>query len=64
MCDIDQYCEPHLEEYEIELGYKAVWISIDEAIENNILKMNKLTENDYTGVLKRELRILEELKIK
>ena len=62
LCDIDQYCEPHLEEYEIELGYKAVWISIDEAIENDILKINKLTENDYTGVLERELRILEELK--
>ena len=53
LCDI--------EEYEIELGYKAVWISIDAAIKNNLLKLAKLTENDYTGVLERELRILEEL---
>ena len=62
LCDIDSYCEPHLEEYEIELGYKAVWISIDEAIQNNLAKMKMLTDNDYTGVLERELRILYEIK--
>ena len=61
LCDIEEYCETHLEDYEIELGYKAVWISIDAAIKNNLLKLAKLTENDYTGVLERELRILEEL---
>ena len=61
LCDIDEYCEPHLEDYEIELGYKAVWISIDEAIQNNLAKIKILTENDYTGVLERELRILYEI---
>ena len=62
LCDVEGYCEPHLEDYEVELGYKAVWISIDEAIKNNLAKMNLLTENDYTGVLERELRILNMLK--
>jgi 8-oxo-dGTP pyrophosphatase MutT (NUDIX family) len=62
LCDIAEYCEQHLEDYEIELGYKPVWITIDEAIENNLLRMNSLTDKDYTGVLERELRILNELK--
>lgn len=62
LCEIDSYCEQHLETYEIELGYKPVWIKIDDAIKNNIERMNALTENDYKGVLERELRILYKLK--
>lgn len=62
LCDIDSFCEQHLELYEIELGYEPVWISIDEAIEKDINKMNLLTDTDYKGVLERELRILYKLK--
>ena len=62
LCEIDSLCEQHLESYEIELGYKPVWIKIDDAIENNIARMNMLNENDYKGVLERELRILYKLK--
>ena len=62
LCEIASYCEQHLETYEVELGYKPVWIKIDDAIKNNIERMNALTENDYKGVLERELRILYKLK--
>ena len=62
LCDIESYCEQHLETYEIELGYKPVWISIDEAIKNNVIRMNMLKDADYKGVLEREIRILTKLK--
>ena len=62
LCEVERTCEQHLEDYEVELGYKPVWISIDEAISNNIKRMNQLKETDYKGVLERELRILYKLK--
>lgn len=62
LCEIEGYCEQHLESYEVELGYNPVWISIDDAIDNNILRMNALTDTDYKGVLEREIRILKVLK--
>ena len=62
LCEVEKTCEQHLESYEIELGYEPVWISIDEAIKNNLLRMDMLKETDYKGVLERELRILCKLK--
>ena len=62
LCNVDRLVQQHLESYEIELGYKPVWISVDEAIECNIVKMNQLSDTDYKGVLERELRILNALK--
>lgn len=62
LCDIESYCETHLESYEVELGYNAVWISIDEAIKRDEIRKNLLKETDYKGVLERELRILNALK--
>lgn len=61
LCTIKEYCEQHLESYEIELGYKPVWISIEDAIKANENKRNSLSDTDYKGVLDRELRILNEL---
>lgn len=62
LCDIDKYVKQHLETYEVALGYKPVWITIDEAIEKDSNKMLKLRDTDYKGVLERELRILKKLK--
>jgi 8-oxo-dGTP pyrophosphatase MutT (NUDIX family) len=62
LCEIKEYCEMHLENYEIDLGYEPVWISIDEAIQFDIEKINLLSEDDYKGVLERELLILYKLK--
>ena len=61
LCKIKDYCEQHLESYEIELGYKPVWISIKDAIKANEKKKKSLSDTDYAGVLERELRILNEL---
>ncbi len=62
LCDVDDYCEPKLESYEIEFGYSALWMDIDEAIKLDNARMNSLKDTDYKGVLERELRILYELK--
>lgn len=62
LCEIKEYCETHLENYEIDLGYEPVWISIDDAIELDVEKKNLLSEKDYKGVLERELLILNKLK--
>ncbi len=62
LCDVADYCDPKLESYEIELGYSALWMDIDEAIKLDIERMNALKDTDYKGVLERELRILYELK--
>ncbi len=63
ICTCSNYTEPKLLDYEIELGYKAVWMSIDDAIKLNNKTLDKLIKyNKYTGVVQRELRILEELK--
>lgn len=61
LCTIKDFCEQHLESYEIELGYKPVWISIEDAIKANENKRKSLLDTDYKGVLDRELRILNEL---
>ena len=63
LCEIESYCETHLESYEIELGYSAVWIKINDAIKNDEERMNLLKDTDYKGVLERELRILNMLKV-
>lgn len=62
LCDINKFTKRHLEDYEVELGYETVWISIDDAIRNDEDKMHHLTEHDYTGVLERELLVLRKLK--
>lgn len=62
LCDIKDFCERHLEDYEVALGYETVWVSIDDAIKSNLEKMNLLKETDYKGVLERELLILNKLK--
>jgi 8-oxo-dGTP pyrophosphatase MutT (NUDIX family) len=62
LCDVASYCEPKLESYEIEYGYSALWMDIDEAIKLDNERMHALKDTDYKGVLERELRILYELK--
>ena len=62
ICDIKEYTTQHLETYEVELGYNPVWISVSDAIKNNIERMNALKETDYKGVLEREIRILKMLE--
>lgn len=62
LCDIEKHVSQHLETYEVALGYKPVWISVDEAIKINTEKINLLNDKDYKGVLERELRILTKLK--
>lgn len=62
LCDIADFVPQHLETYEVELGYKPIWISVDDAIKKDLDKMSVLGETDYTGVLERELRILNALK--
>ena len=59
---LHKYVPQHLETYEIELGYKPIWISVDEAISKNVAKLALLKDTDYSGVLERELRILNALK--
>ena len=61
LCSLEEYCEQHLESYEIVLGYKPVWISISDAIKANEKKKDSLSDTDYKGVLERELRILYKL---
>ena len=62
LCDIKNFTERHLEDYEVALGYETVWVSIDEAIKRDEEKMSLLTPSDYTGVLERELLVLNKLK--
>lgn len=62
LCDIKEYTQRHLEDYEVALGYETVWVSIDDAIKSDERKMHSLTEKDYTGVLERELLVLRKLK--
>ena len=62
LCDIKDSCPLKLEDYEIELGYEPVWMDIDEAILNNEHKRSLLNEDDYDGVLERELRVLYRVK--
>ena len=62
LCDVDSYCPTNLESYEIELGYSAKWISIDEAIMHDERRRSLLKDIDYKGVLEREIRILNALK--
>ena len=62
VCDIEKYCETHLEDDEKDFGYTPVWITIDEAIDLDEKKKKTLLETDYKGVLERELLILRKLK--
>ena len=62
LCEIEKFVPQHLESYEVELGYKPIWITVEEAIAKNLKKLALLKETDYAGVLERELRILNALK--
>lgn len=62
LCEIEKYVPQHLETYEVELGYKPIWITVEEAIKKDLAKLALLKDTDYTGVLERELRILYALK--
>ena len=53
LCDIKEYCERHLEDYEIALGYETVWVSINDAITSDENKKSLLSESDYKGKNKR-----------
>ena len=61
LCTIKDFCEQRLESYEVELGYKPVWITVSDAIKFNEIRRSMLTDTDYKGVLEREIRILNEL---
>lgn len=63
ICTYSKLVEPSLLDYEIKLGYENRWLSLDEAIKLNEKALIKLTKNKkYTGVITRELRILNKLK--
>ncbi len=63
ICTYKEITNNCLLDYEIELGYQTKWLNIDEAIKLNEKTLKKLISNNkYTGVVKRELRILNELK--
>lgn len=63
ICTYKELVEPSLLDYEKELGYKTVWMSIEDAIKLNTETLSKLIKNNkYTGVVERELRIIKELQ--
>lgn len=63
LCTYSHMVENSLLDYEKELGYSTVWMSIDKAISLNEKTLKKLQEkNKYCGVVQRELRVLFELK--
>lgn len=62
LCDIKEFCEKALCDYEVDLGYETRWLTVDEAIFFDEKKKALLKDSDYDGVLERELRILYELK--
>jgi len=62
LADIKEYKETHYEDYEIEYGFKPVWIDVDTAIKQDLIVKARWTENDYEGVQVRELRILNKIK--
>lgn len=62
LCEVeDEIGKQDLQGYEIELGYKLVFLKLDEAIkvQTEILK-SKLIDFDY---LKRELNVLKDLEV-
>ncbi len=62
ICTYKELIQSSLLDYEIELGYEARWVSLEDAIKLNTNTMNKLKSNNkYFGVVERELRILREL---
>lgn len=63
ICTSSEYTKNSLLPYEIELGYETVWMNIEDAINLNTNTLKKLIKNKkYTGVVERELRILNQLK--
>ncbi len=63
LCTYSDIVETSLLDYEIELGYKSVWMNVDDAIKLNEATLDKLIRHHkYTGVVVRELRILKQLK--
>lgn len=63
VCEIaDDLKEAQLEDYEIANGMKAIWISINEAIQHN---KDAIMNNDDTGLsIERETHILELIREK
>ena len=50
--------ETNMDEYELELQMRHVWISLEDAIEQN----NRVLNNKHNFWIERELRVLNELK--
>ncbi len=63
ICTYKELVKESLLDYEINLGYETRWMSLEDAINLNSETLEKLiNKKKYTGVVQRELRILEELK--
>lgn len=63
ICEYEKLVETSLLDYEIKLGYENRWMTIDDAISLNENTLERLiSNNSYTGVIVRELRILYQLK--
>lgn len=64
ICKVEEnYCELSLDQYEEELGFKPVWIDINEAIQKNKLIINSNFRN-IPRWTKRETFVLEYIKEK
>jgi 8-oxo-dGTP pyrophosphatase MutT (NUDIX family) len=55
----DGFCAQKLDDYERDLGFKPVWVDIDEAISTNRSLLDSQTPPDW---LRREIFILEYIK--
>lgn len=64
ICKVDNvFGEQNLDQYEKDLGFKPVWVDIDEAIKNNNIIMNGNNESKPRW-LSREIYMLGEIKEK
>lgn len=54
-----EFNEQKLDKYEKELGFKPIWVTIDDAIKNNELVMNSISKPQW---LARENFVLSQLK--
>jgi 8-oxo-dGTP pyrophosphatase MutT (NUDIX family) len=55
----DGFGEQNLDEYEKDLGFKPVWVNIDDAISTN---KSQITSDNIPDWLQREIFVLEYLK--
>ena len=59
LCSLsEEKTETNMDEYELELQMRPVWISLDDAIKQN----NEIMNNKPNFWVERELRVLNELK--